>query len=345
MDATAEILKPKKKAKWKIVLLMVLSLIMLTIGSGFVYEWIASEQAKRNFPPPGKLVDVGGYRLHINKIGAGSPTILLEAGSGETSLSWRNIPKQLAEFATVVSYDRAGYAWSEKANTERTGANIVHEIHTALDKEGIGGPYIIVGHSLGGMYARLFAQTYRDEVAGLVLVDARPENDERDTKAIYSQEKFQGNPPASILKLLKMSGGFRLFKDFLLDGLVAKEDREQFINVIAKPSFFEAKEKEGNLAHTTEDAIRDQNLGSLPVKIIARGVMPDVSKAGISAEGGRKIEEIWQAGQRNMLNISTDSQLIVAKKSGHYVIHDEPDLVVNVIRSLFDKVSANSGGR
>ncbi|MFD7522206.1 alpha/beta fold hydrolase [Paenibacillus chitinolyticus] len=337
MNTAAEILRPKKKAKWKIVLLIVLSLIVLTVGSGFVYEWIASEQAKRNFPPPGKLVDVGGYRLHIHKIGAGSPTILLEAGSGDTSLSWKNIPKQLAEFATVVSYDRAGYAWSEKANTERTGANIVREFHTALEKEGIGGPYIVVGHSLGGKYARLFAQTYRDEVSGLVLVDARPEIDERDKKFIDEQEKLQGDPPASLLKLLKMTGGIRLFKGFLLDGLIAKEDQDQFINVIAQPSFFDAREEEMNLQQTTDDVIRGQNLGSLPVKIITHGVVPP--------ERNKQVEEIWQAGQRNMLNISTDSQLIVAKKSGHYVFYDEPELVVNAIRSVFDKVSATAGGR
>ena len=135
MKTAVEESKPTKKRKGKTLLLTVLALALL-IGSGFVYERIASEQARRNDPPPGRLVDAGGYRLHIHKFGAGSPTIVLEAGSGETSLSWRDIPEQLAAYATVVSYDRGGYAWSEPASTERTGANIVRELHAALEQKG-----------------------------------------------------------------------------------------------------------------------------------------------------------------------------------------------------------------
>ncbi|GIO84159.1 hypothetical protein J25TS5_10910 [Paenibacillus faecis] len=326
--------KPSRWRKIKWSLLIVVALIGLAIGSGFAYEAIASKQAAKNFPPPGKLVDAGGYKLHIVKAGTGSPTILLEAGSGETSLSWRQIPDELAKDATVVTYDRAGYAWSEPAATERTGENIVRELHTALDNEGIHGPYLLVGHSLGGMYARLFAETYRDEVTGLVLIDARPEDDARDTADILKQEGFAGNPQASTLKLIKHSGLLRLFKDALLEGQVPKEDRDRFLNVIAKDSFFEAKEAEGNLAWTTEEALRGQRLGELPVRVIARGLPQNYAQAGISEEAGRKLEAIWQAGQRKMLELSTDSRLIVAEKSGHMVIHDQPELVVETVRSL-----------
>ena len=332
--------KRKKKSKWKKLkygLLIAAAVAVLAIGSGFAYEAVASRQAANNYPPPGPLVDVGGYKLHLVKAGSGSPTIVLEAGSGETSLSWRDIPEELARHATVVSYDRAGYAWSEEASRERTGENIVGELYTALKQEGIEGPYLMVGHSLGGMYARLFAETYRDEVMGLVLVDARPENDDRDTREILKEENFAGNPPASILKLLKQSGLLRLFQDFLLEGLVAKEDRGQFLNVIATPEYFEAKEKEAELAYSTEDAIRGQRLGSLPVRIIARGLPQDYAQAGISEAGGRKLEEIWQSGQRQMLEISTDSKLIVAEQSGHMVIHDQPELVVETILDILRK--------
>ncbi len=308
--------------------------MLLLIGAAFCYEWFASSQAKMNFPPPGTLVQVGGYQLHIHKQGSGSPTILMEAGSGETSLSWRDIPTELAKHATVVTYDRAGYAWSESAPTERTGANIVKELHSALEKENIRGPYVMVGHSLGGMYVRLFAQTYTSEVQSLVLIDARPEDDEKNTKALLEQAQFQGNPPASLLSLLKVSGAFRLFPDFLLDGLVAKQDRDTFVNVIATPSFFHAKVEEAFHAHSTEDAIRGQNLGSIPVRIIARGRLQDYAQAGLSAEIGQKLESIWQSGQRNMLNISEDSQLITATRSGHMIIHDEPELVVKTILEL-----------
>ncbi|MFD0678984.1 MULTISPECIES: alpha/beta fold hydrolase [unclassified Paenibacillus] len=329
--------KRKKKSKWrklKYGSLIALASMTIAIGSGFTYEAIASNQGARDYPPPGKLVDAGGYELHLVKSGGGSPAIVLESGSGETSLSWRDIPNDLATYATVVTYDRAGYAWSEMASSERTGDNIVRELYTALKKEGIQGPYLMVGHSLGGMYARLFAQTYRDEVMGLVLVDARPEDDAQDTKAILEEEKFAGNPPASTLKLLKQSGILRLLQNNLLKGLVAEEDSGQFINIIATPSYFKAKEEEAKFAYSTEDAIRGQRLGSLPVRIIARGVPQDYTQAGISVAGGRKLEKIWQSGQQKMLDISTDSHLIVAEKSGHMVIHDQPELVVDTILGL-----------
>ncbi|WP_235850503.1 alpha/beta fold hydrolase [Niallia circulans] len=326
-----------KKSIWKkvkIISLSLLAVVALVIGSGFVYEAFATKQGAKAYPPPGKLVDTGEYDLHLVKKGIGGPTIVLEAGSGETSLSWRNIPDELAAYATVVAYDRAGYAWSEKAKSERNGENIVQELYAALKKEGIEAPYLMVGHSLGGMYARLFAETYRDEVMGLVLVDARPENDERDSKIILEKEGFTGNLSSSMMKLLKQSGFLRIFQDVLLDGLVAKEDRGAFINVISTPEFFEAKEEEGRLAYMTEDAIRGQRLGELPVRIISRGLAQDYAAAGISEEGGRKLEAIWQEGQRDMLEISTDSQLTVAETSGHMVIHDQPELVVDTILDM-----------
>lgn len=308
--------------------------IVLAICSGFVYEAIASKQGAASFPPPGKLVDTGDYGLHLVKRGSGSPTIVLEAGSGETSLSWRDIPDELAKFATVVAYDRAGYAWSEEAKSERSGQNIVRELHEALKKEGLEGPYIMVGHSLGGMYTRLFAQTYSNEVTGLVLIDSRPENDERDGKSILEKENFSGNPPVLVMKLLKQTGVMRIFSDWLLEGIIPEEDRNVFINVISTPQFFEAKDKEGRVAYMTEDAIRGQQLGHLPVRIIARGVAPDYASAGISEEGGRKLEALWQEGQRAMLDISTNSELIIAETSGHMIMHDQPELVVEIVREL-----------
>nr|WP_306432824.1 alpha/beta hydrolase [Paenibacillus apis] len=272
--------------------------------------------------------------MHLVKKGSGAPTIVFEAGSGETSLSWRGIPDALSEDATVVVYDRAGYAWSEQAPSARSGENIVQELHEALQNAELPGPYIMVGHSLGGMYVRLFAQTYPDQVTGLVLVDARPENDERESKPILEKENFSGNPSVFTMKLLKSSGVMRIFKDGLLEGLIPKEDRDMFVNVIAKSTFFEAKDEEGRLAYITEDSIRGQHLGNLPVRIITRGIAPDYVSAGISEEGGRKLEEIWQTGQRQLLDISSDSEQVIAEASGHMIIHDQPELVVDTIREL-----------
>lgn len=324
----------QRKRKRRNYFYIIMVTIFILIASGFIYEWVAAKNARSSYPVPGKLVDVGGFALHINKIGQGLPTIIFESGSGETSLEWDDIPRKLSQYATVVTYDRAGYGWSEKANQERSGKNIVKELHTALQKEGLHGPYILVGHSLGGMYARLFTQEYREQVVGLVLVDARSENDERQTASIYKQENVKGQPSSGLIMLLKHSGVLRLFKNVILEGIIEPDKRDEFINVTAKASFFKAKEEEGALAYLTENLITGQNLGDLPVKIIARGIAPDYAGFGISEEAGKQLEQIWMEGQQGMLAISSNSEMRIASSSGHYIMRDQPELVIDAILSL-----------
>ncbi|WP_342192580.1 alpha/beta hydrolase [Paenibacillus uliginis] len=121
MNTTTVKAKRTSRKNWAKILVTALAVLVCIIGLGFVYERFASLQAKQNYPPPGKLVDVGGFRLHVKKIGIGSPTIIFEAGSRESSHIWRDIPEQLVKDATVVTYDRAGYGWSEQGGygTER----------------------------------------------------------------------------------------------------------------------------------------------------------------------------------------------------------------------------------
>ncbi|TYP68971.1 alpha/beta hydrolase [Paenibacillus methanolicus] len=324
----------KKRISWKRLILAIIPLFLLP-ASGFVYEWIASERAQSAYPMPGKLVDAGTFRLHMNISRSAGPTIIFEAGSGETSLSWRSIPNDLAPYATVVSYDRAGYGWSEPSPDPRTGDNIVRELHHALSQAGLTGPYILVGHSLGGMYMRLFAQSYPEETAALVLVDAREENNERESLAVLTSESIPEQPSPSLLTLLKRSGIMRLFQDELLEGFVPKEDRGIFINIVATSAFFNAKATEANLASLTENAIRGQSLGSIPLRVIARGIPEDGRQYGLSEAAGAELELIWQNGQRRQLALSSDSRLIIAEKSGHDVMRTEPKLIVDVIKSLF----------
>lgn len=313
--------------------------LVLSCGvAGAAAEHLITADRRAQIAMPGDLLDAGGFDLHVIKRGDTGPVVLMEAGSGETSLSWRDIPAALSENATVVTYDRAGYAWSEPSPNPRTGATIIAELRSALRVSGVPGPYLLVGHSLGGMYMREFAQLYPAEVAGLVLIDARPEDDQIRTKALLDEAGYGGNLPPAVLTAIKMSGALRMFSGFLLDGLVAPQDRDVFLDVVASPSYFATKQQEADLAYLTENAIRGQDLGDLPVRIIARGRAQDYAGAGIPAEVGRELEAIWQDGQRRMLAISTDSSLAVATDSGHMVIHDQSELVVEIINDLLDDI-------
>ena len=129
-----------------------------------------------SFPPPGRLVDIGGRRLHLYELGQGSPTVVLESGIAASSLNWRAVQTGIAKFTRVISYDRAGLGWSDLAPAAITLDRLVADLHALLEAAGASPPYVLAGHSFGGLIVRAFAARYPEETAGLVLVDAlRPE--------------------------------------------------------------------------------------------------------------------------------------------------------------------------
>lgn len=152
-----------------VVLLVVAALV------GTVYQARATSRDMGAQPPPGKLVDVGGYRLHIWCTGSGSPTVVLDTGLGGTASDWGSVQPAVANFTRVCSYDRAGMGYSDSGPRPRTSQQIVRELAALLDVSGIRERIILVGASIGGWNVRLFASTHEDRVAGLVLVDARHE--------------------------------------------------------------------------------------------------------------------------------------------------------------------------
>src|ERR671919_816810 len=157
---------------WLVAGLLALAVI------GAIYQAIATEMDQRTYPAPGKMVDVGTHSLHINCLGEGSPTVILEAANLGMSAHWVRVQQQLAQTTRVCAYDRAGMGWSEMGPEPRDARQISSELHTLLSKAGIEGPYVLVGHSFGGMYMQTYAARYPDEVAGVALVDSSTEPDQ-----------------------------------------------------------------------------------------------------------------------------------------------------------------------
>jgi pimeloyl-ACP methyl ester carboxylesterase len=140
------------------------------VGGG--YETVQLSLDRSAYAMPGRSYDVGGHRLHLNCTGTGSPTVVLENGLGETSPAWAWVSTALAADTRVCAYDRAGQGWSQDAAGPQDGAAIAADLHTLLERAKEPGPYVLVGHSLGGPYAMTYAARYPNEVAGLVLLDA-----------------------------------------------------------------------------------------------------------------------------------------------------------------------------
>jgi pimeloyl-ACP methyl ester carboxylesterase len=146
------------------------TLALASVGGGYATLGAASDATA--YPMPGKLIDVGGHRLHLNCTGSGSPTVVVEAGGGEMSSNLGWISPALAHDTRVCVYDRAGRGWSEPSDHPQDGVRIATDLHTLLQRGNIAGPYVLAGHSFGGLYALAFAARYPDEVSGMVLVDS-----------------------------------------------------------------------------------------------------------------------------------------------------------------------------
>ena len=319
---------PKRsKALWRRtrrVLLIVALVIALLALTGFLYQSIASAHDASSYPAPGRLIDVGGYRLHLYCTGTarlGSPTVILEAGYGNTSLVWSKVQPGIASFTRVCSYDRAGYGWSDNGPLPRTAGHMVTELHTLLARAGVAGPSVLVGHSYGGLIMQLYASTYPQQVAGLVLVESVHEDQFR-----YPELHFGPIPP--ICQALAPFGIMRLF-GFAAPGYVAEyAPRAQ---PAAKAQFYQTR-----FCQTASDeyAAWDESsaqvraarhpLGHLPLVVLTHG-LPNLGPQG---------ERDWQALQRNLAGLSSNSLYIIATHSGHFIQLEQPDLVIAAIKQV-----------
>jgi pimeloyl-ACP methyl ester carboxylesterase len=137
---------------------------------------VAGDPDQARYPPPGRLIDIGGRKLHLYCVGEGLPPVILEAGAGWGMTAWRQIQPALAQTTQVCSYDRAGYGWSDAGPLPRSGSQISTDLHMLLQQAGVPAPRVVVGHSIGGLYVRHYAATYPSEVSGMVLVDSSHED-------------------------------------------------------------------------------------------------------------------------------------------------------------------------
>lgn len=157
------------RARW-LIYPVIMALIVGSVGG--MFETVARARARHDYPAPGAMYDVGGHQLHIDCVGTGSPTVVLENGLGGVSALWSRVTEPTSRTTRVCTYDRAGQGWSDDVATPQDGLAVAADLHTLLEASGEPGPYVLVGHSAGGAYAMVYAHQYPDEVAGMVLLDS-----------------------------------------------------------------------------------------------------------------------------------------------------------------------------
>ena len=293
----------------------------------FLSPLILADTPPPSLPPaPGILVDVGDHRLHLNCSGQGSPTVILESGLGGNSLDWTRVVPGIASFTRVCAYDRAGYGWSEMGPMPRTGLRIAEELHQLLQNAQEQGPYLLVGHSFGGLTVRLFASRYHAETVGLVLVDASHElqfDYLRQVGAIgrknHVKDKAGGlgvpeNLPAEVSVLDQF--------------LVGTE--KAMLTMASEGRYFQFSGYQTRLFANSSDGI--------PVTVLSRG-----RRVWAHDERGDRLEAAWETLQQDLFRRLGTSRRI-ASDSGHYIQLDQPRLVIDSIRSLAHTIKRGTDG-
>ena len=323
--------------RWtKRVLLGMVGLVLVLLLAGVVFQFVMTRIDARRYPAPGEMVDVGGYDLHLYCTGeaGGAPSVVMDSGLGGTVLDWQLVQPEVAKFAHVCTYDRAGMGWSDPGDQPRTSQQIVKELHTLLGNAGVvEGPYVLVGHSFGGTNMQVYASHYPDEVAGMVLVDSALE----DEKAVTLTQSLQPSPV--LLKIYATIGLTRL--PYTLGGeppgLTSPEleDEQAAISSHRKHVFAVADETSSLQESFNENRADPMSLGNRPLMVLSAGSV-QLTGTGLSQEQVNLIDELHSDSQAALTRRSENAKQIIAEDSGHYIQVERPALVIDAVRHVVE---------
>jgi pimeloyl-ACP methyl ester carboxylesterase len=315
------------------------------IATGVLYQRVGANLDRRRYAASGRWVDIGrGCRLYLLEKGSGGPTVLFESGIAATNLNWCRIQETVAQFTRTASYDRGGLGWSSPAGTARTPANIAIELHAMLEAAGIKPPYVLVGHSFGGLVMRRYALLYPEDVAGVVLIDPMrceewPPLDPTKQATIDRGARLTGFAiPIAQCGLARLAVTSLLCRSGRLSGILAgaagdggrhvlgrvkdevsKMPREVWPMVAAhwsRPSYYA-----GMCSHVeaVPDTVREMQdadpIQGIPVTLLTP------AKAS-------------PLGKESLQRIGDNVQQVIAPASAHWIHLDQPDLVVDSIRGM-----------
>jgi pimeloyl-ACP methyl ester carboxylesterase len=333
------------------LLFYLLALAAALITAGILYQWLGARSDRRRYTRGGRWIDIGGRRsLYLVEIGSGNPTVLFEAGIAATHLNWFHIQEPVSRFAATVSYDRGGLGWSSPCRTPRIPSNIATELHQLLEGACIKPPYILVGHSFGGLVMRRFALNYPEEVVGMVLVDPMrieewpPLDPARQSELNLGRNLFRIAIPVArigitrfaVISLFLRSGrtahrlagaagkGGQHVLDRVKDE-VGKMPREVWPMIAAHWS------RPGNFAgmrshvEAIPDTVREMQ-NSEPIQDIPVLVLTPGKSTPLSGEC--------------LDRIGNNVQQVIAPASAHWIHLDQPDLVIDSIRKMVRAASA-----
>jgi len=325
-------------------------LVLLALAGG-CYQSFENYIVPKRYPLPGRMVDVGGTKLRIDCMGTASPTVVIDGGIGTATMGWTIVQREVASFARVCVYDRAGYFASDTASGPRTSKQMARELHTLLLNAGEHGPFVLVGHSFGAFTARVYHGLYPAEVAGVVMVDGSQEDGTATLKSLLpahrvhmleaEQRLLLGSEPLAarigLLRFITEPSGtpsdWKLFPVGMKEQAAAWMWRTPFDDVEAQE--FERFDESG------EQARRSGTLGSLPLVVVTARqpwLGPPVTQEDVPAV--LAFQQVWINDlQMRLVHLSTNGRQVIAEKSNHGIQFLEPEIVVGAVRDVVQAVA------
>jgi pimeloyl-ACP methyl ester carboxylesterase len=320
----------------KISLGVVAALITL-LAAGVAYQWLESRDDRERFPPPGRLVDVDGLKLHLDCRGAGRPVVILEAGLTSGSSTWGLVHDAMSRTTEVCAYDRPGLDWSEPMGRLADAGEVADRLHKLLDTATIDGPYVLLGMSAGGVYMREYYRRYPDDVVGMVLVDSSHEQQRDRLPPVESQANLDRLVTAC--RWLQPIGVVRLSGS--LDALVSQptvpEALRPMLMANLNQSHYCAAMHDEITSFDAElhDPEPPATLGDLPLLVLSQGDEPKgIETFGISDEQARAQRVVWDELQNELAALSSRGRRLIAGESGHMIQLQQPQLVIDAVADL-----------
>lgn len=319
-------------------------------GTSALYQAVREHQDRRRFPPPGRLVEVNGRRLHLWCEGTGSPTVVVIPALGSSSIEWVAVQRELVPDTRVCLYDRGGLGWSDHVPGRRDLGTLADELHALLAGADVPPPYVLVGHSIGGLIARLVATRHQDQVAGLVLVDSSHEEQfERlasmmgrrwamERRALRLRFRWLGVARARVD--LGVDTSYRTHAEY--ESPPDHVDSNIALALTSRKRREVVGELMGWRTGSQQVQAERRHLGDLPVTVISRTGEPGVPADAPYGQPGAEAEEvIWRELQTEMTGLSSRGHHVISEKAGHNVHLDAPALVVAEVRRICEIIQSD----
>ena len=334
-----------------IFIIAVLGIIVLALVIGNMMLRAARKRYETSMPEEGVMVPAGDHRLFALIKGEGRPPVVFENCLGGHAFLWSLIQEKLSLKTTTISYDRAGNGWSEDRKERATSDAVVFELRTALRNLGFEGPYIFVSHSIGAIYTEHFARLFPESIAGIVFVDpistdvSRLDEVSSTTSSKYgtTEAKMKRNQRSATLSRIGIKALLRhsLQRGLGLDRLRLNEEQRRLLvdyYVLPRPYAISAAEM-NNLAESCELIATLGPFPEVPIKIIrhdSKRYIARLMNDGYSIEEAKQVEETWRNLHQKMLDLSTRSEYLEAKETGHSILYDDAEVIINAVEDLLN---------